>query len=179
MRRLYYLTRSIDSVDNISADLHEHGVTDWRFHIVSKDEAGLYTHRLHRASVLDRTDLVRFVERGLMIGAVFALVLILGLQLFSGFEWPLIAWIFLAAFFTLAGGWLGGFGGITGENYRIRRFHNNIEKGEYLVMVDVPRKHMEKMKQLMAENHPEARLQGETSSMNNPFVEKDGKFHVT
>lgn len=179
MRRLYYLTRSFDSLDKISADVHQHGVSDWRFHIVSKDEAGLYTHRLHRAGVLDRTDIVRFIERGLMFGAIFGFVLTVGLQVFGGIQWPLLAWIALIAFFTLAGGWLGGFGGITGENYRIRRFHTDIEKGEHLVMVDVPKKHVAKMKQIMAENHPEARPQGETSSLNNPFVESDGKFHVT
>ena len=42
MIRLFYLVSSIDSAKEISDDLHEHDVTDWRFHIVSKDEAGLY-----------------------------------------------------------------------------------------------------------------------------------------
>ena len=53
MIRLFYLVSSIDSAKEISDDLHEHDVTDWRFHIVSKDEAGLYTHQLHTASILD------------------------------------------------------------------------------------------------------------------------------
>jgi hypothetical protein len=61
MRRLFYLVSSIDSAKEISEDLHKNGVTDWRFHVLSKDEAGLYTHNLHSASVSDRTDVVRFM----------------------------------------------------------------------------------------------------------------------
>ena len=77
MKRLFYLVDAIDRVESISDDLHKEGISNWRFHIVSKDEAGLYTHRLHSASVLDKTDLARFVERGLLIGALFAIFFVL------------------------------------------------------------------------------------------------------
>ncbi|WP_156497956.1 hypothetical protein [Oleiphilus sp. HI0043] len=43
MKRLYYLSPSIDSVDQVSKDLHEHGITDWNFHIISTNEEGLYS----------------------------------------------------------------------------------------------------------------------------------------
>jgi hypothetical protein len=68
MKRLYYLSSSIESVEQVSNDLHEKGITDWNFHIISKDEAGLYSHHLHSASLIQRTDVVRFVERGLISG---------------------------------------------------------------------------------------------------------------
>lgn len=178
MKRLFYLTRSIDSVADISDDLHAEGVSNWRFHIVSKDEAGLYTHRLHRASVIDRTDLVRYVERGMMIGTLLGAAFILTAQVTGALNWPMGAWVALMGFAILAGGWLGGFGGIGAENYRIRRFHNAIEQGQYLVMVDVPKKHVATMKQLMAENHPEAQLQAEGSNHTNPFAAADGKVHI-
>ena len=38
MKRLYYLSPTIDSAEQVSNDLHEKGITDWHFHIVSKDE---------------------------------------------------------------------------------------------------------------------------------------------
>lgn len=170
MKRLFYLADTIDSVQSISDDLHDHGVSNWRFHIISRDEAGLYTHRLHGASVLDRTDLARFMERGAMIGAVIGLVAIVVLGFVMGMQWPIAAWTALFLFATAAGAWVGGFGGIGAENYRIRRFHDDIEAGKYLVMVDVPQKHLEDMKRLMSVNHPEARLQGVDSSYNQPFA---------
>lgn len=178
MKRLFYLVDCIHSVESISDDLHKDGITDWRFHIVSKDEAGLYTHRLHSASVLDKTDLARFVERGLLIGAMVAVFFVLPMALWSGLDWPPSAFVAIGLFLILAGGWLAGFGGIGSENYRIRRFHNDIEAGKYLVMVDVPKTHTEQMRALMAKNHPEAVLQGEGSSFNNPFAGADGRVHV-
>ncbi|MFC4260206.1 hypothetical protein ACFOZ5_14380 [Marinobacter lacisalsi] len=170
MKRLFYLVDSIDSVDEISDDLHKHGVTDWRFHIVSKDEAGLFRHHLHTASILDRTDLPRFVERGVLIGALAGVLVVGTLSLIIGLSFPMGAWIALFAFSVVAGGWLAGFGGIQSENYRIRRFHDDIEAGKYLVMVDVPKQDEEEMKRLMGARHPEAVLQGEGSSFNNPFA---------
>ena len=88
MKRLFYLVDAIDNVESISDDLHRDGVSNWRFHVVSKDEAGLYSHHIHTASVLDRTDLPRFVERGLIIGGLFALFFILPLSLWGDLAWP-------------------------------------------------------------------------------------------
>lgn len=178
MKRLFYLVDSIDSLEAISSDLHERGITDWRFHIVSKDEAGLYTHRLHSASVLDRTDLPRFVERGMIIGALFALFFVVPLALWGELGWPTAAFVAIGAFAIIAGGWLGGFGGISTPNYRIRKFQRDIEAGRHLVMVDVPKADLAEMKKLMASNHPEAELQGESSSFNNPFAAVDGRVHL-
>lgn len=178
MKRLFYLVDTIDSVESISEDLHERGITDWRFHIFSKDEAGLYTHRLHTASVLDKTDLPRFVERGMIIGGLFALLFVVPIAAWGGLGWPLSAYVAMGVFAVIAGGWLGGFGGIGTENYRIRKFHGDIEAGRHLVMVDVPKADAEQMKELMALNHPEAELQGEGSSFNNPFAAADGRVHI-
>ena len=172
MIRLFYLVSSIDSAKDISDDLHKHGVTDWRFHIVSKDEAGLYTHQLHTASVLDRTDLPRFVERGALIGFVLALAVLIPLSFLDVLTMPAAAWIALFAFMVAAGAWVGGFGGIQSENYRIQPFHQDIEAGKYLIMVDTPKDHAPKVKELMTKNHPEAELQGKDSSINNPFASK-------
>lgn len=178
MKRLFYLVDHIDHVQEISDDLHTRGITDGRFHVVSKDEAGLYNHHLHRASVFDRTDLARYVERGMLLGLVLGLSFILPAALYADLGWPLIAWLGMAAFAVMAGGWLGGFGGISAENYRIRRFHDAIEAGKYLVMVDVPKPLAEEVEDEMLENHPEALLKAEGSSFNNPFASADGRVHL-
>lgn len=179
MKRLFYLVDQLDSLEEISEDLHEHGVSDWRFHVLSKNEAGLYTRHVHGASILDRTDLARWAERGAIAGALFGAAFILT-AIFSGaLQLPTAAWVALFLFSTGMGAFLAGFGGISAENYRIRKYHDDVENGRHLVMVDVWREDEETMKRLMAENHPEAVLQGEGDSFNNPFVEEDGRFHVT
>ncbi|WP_404369110.1 hypothetical protein [Marinobacter sp.] len=172
MRRLFYLVSSIESAKEISDDLHREGVSDWRFHIISRDEAGLYTHKLQSAGVADRTDLVRYVQRGALVGLVLGLAFVLPLAIFGFLGLPAAAWIALVVFLAVAGGWLGGFGGIQGENYRIAPFHDDIKAGKHLVMVDVPKEHIPKVKELMKKHHPEAELEGQDSAFNNPFASK-------
>ena len=178
MKRIHYLAPTLESVEEISNDLHESGVTDWRFHIISKNEAGLYTHKLHSANILYRSDLIRFMERGLIIGGFLAACIILPLAASGLVNLPTGIWLAIGLFCTVAGAWMGGFGGITAENYKIRQYHKQIEAGTYLVMIDVKKQDVEAMEQSMAKNHPEAQLQGVISTFTNPFVEGDGKFHI-
>ncbi len=172
MKRLFYLVSSIDSAEDISDDLHRHGVTNWRFHIVSKDEAGLYTHQLHSASILDRTDLPRFVERGALAGLALAVIVVAPLAMLDLLDLPAAALVVLFCFLIAAGAWIGGFGGIGSENYRLGPYHEAIEAGKYLIMVDAHADHIPKVKELMTKNHPDAELQGWDSSINNPFARK-------
>jgi len=137
MKRLFYLVDQMDSLESISEDLHREGITDWQFHILSKDEAGLFNRSLHRASILDRTDIARYTERGAIAGALFSLTFIITAIMTGALNWPTVAWVALFVFATAAGAWLAGFGGISAENYRIRQFHDDIENGRHLVMVDV------------------------------------------
>ena len=179
MKRLYYLTYSVDSTEQISKDLHAHGVNDWRFHVVSKDEAGLFNHHVHSASILYRTDMVRFVERGVILGGLIGCAAILPLAFNNVFTLPMGAWLTMGLFSMVLGAWVGCFGGISSENYKIRRFHDAIEKGQYLVMIDAPKIQVEEIKVLMQAKHSEAQLQLEDSTITNPFAGIDGKVHIT
>ena len=158
MKRLFYLVDQMDSVEAISEDLHQEGITDWRFHILSRDEAGLFTRKLHSASLFDRTDLARYTERGAIVGGLFALAFIATAQWTQAFTMPAAAWIALFLFMVAAGAFLAGFGGIGAENYRIRRFHDAIENGEHRDPVEVRQKEEQGMQKLMVEKDGELQL---------------------
>lgn len=168
MRRLYYLAPSIDSAKEISRDLHQHGVSDWRFHILCKDDKGVTTHRLHAASALQRTDLVRILERGLLCGLVTGLLILFPAAYLKTFT--LESWMLISGFCMLVGAWVGGIGGISNSHYVTRRFDEDIERGRYLIMVDVRKQHIPLIKELMQRHHPESVLQGASSTITNPFV---------
>jgi len=174
MKRLYYLSPTIDSAEQVSNDLHEKGITDWHFHIVSKDEAGLYSHKLHSATLFQRTDVVRFVERGLMSGAVLGLLFTMPLAYIANFTFNV--WLAITFFCVLFASWAGFIGGITQENYRIQSFHEQISQGQYLIMVDVQKQHEELIRCVMAVRHPEALIQGKSSIFTNPFAADDYKL---
>ena len=177
MKRLYYLVPSMTEVQEISESLHQQGITDWRLHIFCKDEAGRYSHRLDSADVLERSELFRFMERGVIIGAVIGGCLIAALALFSSLYLPAAAWASMFVFSIIAGAWLGGVGGISSENCRVKCFGRAIGDGQYLVMVDVPKQQVEPMTARMEREHPEAKLQTVTNSADTPQAQ-NREFHA-
>jgi hypothetical protein len=171
MKRLYYLTRTLDSTERISDNLHSNGITDWHFHIISRDDAGVMRRRLHSADFWHRLDITHSAERGLLLGAVFGALIVVPMMLLSPWantvHW--LVWTSIFVFCVMAGAWIGGMAGVNMENYKIRRFHSKIDQGNYLIMIDVPRKQVDRLRSLMASQHPEAELQAIDSNYANPM----------
>jgi hypothetical protein len=171
MKRLYYLSHNIEAVDGISTALHNAGVSDWNFHVLGRDRAGLSTHRIHSTSPLHERDIIRSGERGALIGAVLGIAIALILAIADIVPTTMMGYIGLLTLivvFTLHGAWSGGLFGIQKENYRLRRFHNALEQDQFLVMVDVRAKHERAVRQLMSQ-YPDMRPVGEDATLTTPF----------
>ncbi len=167
MKRLYYLTRSIESAEQISQDLHHEGITDWHFHILSQDEAGLFKHHLHSANLIQTTDVIRFMERGAMIGLLLAVALLIPLMLIERFSVEM--WLVASVFSLLFCIWSAGIGGISKQNYKISQFSKELKAGHYLIMVDVKPKDLDHVRRIMSRYHPEAKVKGVDSPVITPF----------
>jgi hypothetical protein len=137
--RYFYLADNLDVVDRVKDILNRKGVKKWNFHVLSKDGAGVYKHHLHSANVLQTTDLWRHGERGAIIGFLLGVASALFIIGVMGFfrNYMLIASIVIIGMVTLHGAWIGGMAGVGKENYRIRRFHNDIESGRILLIIDI------------------------------------------
>lgn len=170
MKRLYYLTTNLDAVDNISQTLHDAGISDWNFHVLSKDKAGLMTHRLHSTTPFHERDILRAAERGALIGiaAGVSVALLLTATSVIPADTGFMALASLVLVCTLFGTWAGGFFGIQTENYKVRQFHAELEEGQHLLMVDVDRKHEHAIRRLMA-HHREAVPMGVDTPLVTPF----------
>jgi hypothetical protein len=177
MKCLYYLAPNLVSTHQISDDLHATGVEDWFLHIISKDEAGLKRDKLHSSNWLETTDLIRdgFIGAnfGFIVGAILAFLLIY-FQPF-GPNVPNVAAIFLVIVATLFGAWLGGLTGIDSENRKLRRFHDDIEAGKYLILIYSRKGQGEKVRAMMRERHPEARHVATDRHFINPFARVERK----
>lgn len=138
-RRLYYIADNLDTVDRAADLLQRQGIKGWNFHVLSKDEAGLYRHHLHSATPLLTRDVWRLGERGALIGLVLGIGLsLLVVGAFGFFQNRfLIAALVITVLGTLHGAWVGGMAGLANENFKIKRFHNDIETGRFLLMIDV------------------------------------------
>ncbi|MGB5306839.1 MAG: DUF1269 domain-containing protein, partial [Gammaproteobacteria bacterium] len=58
------------------------------------------------------------------------------------------------------GAWASGMIGISAPSSRLKEFESAIEKGGLLMMVDVPKKRVDEITDLVKKHHPEADVQG-------------------
>jgi len=171
MKRLYYLTHQLDAVDNISKTLHEAGISDWNFHVLSKDKAGLTTHRIHSTTPLHERDIIRSGERGALIGVSVGLCVALIIAATNALPAAAMGYFAMATLVfvcTMFGAWAGGFFGIQTENYKVRQFHEELEDGQYLLMIDVDASHEETVLKLMSLCH-DATPMGDDTTLITPF----------
>jgi hypothetical protein len=175
MKCLYYLAPNLDSTHKISDDLHEVGVLDWFLHVIARDEAGLKREHIHSSNYLETTDLIRDGLIGANLGFIGAVIAAGLVMLFEPFgpETPKVIYFFVIVVFTLFGAWVGGLTGIDNENKKLKRFHDDIEAGKYLILIYVRKEQEELVRSMMRENHAEARLGAVDSHFLNPFKRVD------
>jgi len=171
MRRLYYLAEDLETTRRVSETLLAEGLPNWRFHVLSQDEAGLYRHQIHAASLLQQLDVIHTGERWALVGGLTGLALGLLAFVTEALPWGASPWMvlivtFIGAFF---GAWQGGMVGMSRENYKIERFHQDIEDGRYLIMVDVGQEHRARVREIMNMGFPGVRYGGKDNLLVNPF----------
>jgi len=173
MKCMYYLAPSLVSTRQVSDDLHEVGIEDWHVHVISKDETGLKKDKLHSSNWLETKDLLRNGFIGANIGFIVGVLLAGGLMLFKPFgpNFPVIANFFLVVVATLFGAWVGGLTGMDSENQKLKRFHDDIEAGKYLILIYAPKGMGEKIKEMMRDRHPESRHAATDRHFINPFAQ--------
>lgn len=171
MRRLYYISDDLPTTGAISETLHDEGVTDWNFHVVAKDADGLYRHHIHSATPIQQLDIVHTGERWAMIGSVVGLMAGTAVYFTTVLPWaPNLLTIFLFVLLgALFGAWQGGMVGRGRENYKLEPFHEDIEAGRYLIMVDVDARSRARVREIMNMGFPRVRYCGKDSTLINPF----------
>lgn len=172
MKRLYYLTKNSDVAEKVSDRLHEQGITDWNFHVLSKDKADITRHHLHSTTPLQELDIVRSGERGVLAGFAVGIIVTGCMALFTslGEHTGLQAQAATILLFSLFGAWMGGLVGVSTEHYKIRRFHEQIEAGFLLLMVDVKPSQRLQVQDVIRK-FPYVRPAGEDTTVINPFAQ--------
>lgn len=181
MKRLYYVADDVLTCDRVSRTLLGEGISDWHFHVLSRDEAGLYQHHIHSATTYQQLDVIHTGERWGFVGAGVGLAVGLlawatqllpwGVDAFSVFLMSVVGGLF--------GAWQGGLVGLTRENYKIAPFHDDIEAGRYLIMVDVDDETRSRVRAIMNVGFPEVRYRGKDSTFINPLARAERIYPQT
>ena len=171
MRRLYFLVDDVEMTEQVSDTLHRAGITDWNFHAIARDSAGLYRHHIHTATPYQQRDLVHTGARWAVTATITGLLVSATLKSFQ----PLpisIDWLMVALFALICGcfgAWVGGMVGLSRENYKLAPFHEHLVAGKTLVLVDVPKAQLAETSRFMRERFPDVEYLGVDSTFINPL----------
>ena len=172
MKCIYFLTPTIATTDQVSADLHDVGVNDFYLHVICRDHAGLKRHQIHASNYFETLDIVRDGFIGAALGCLIGLAgvgLLFYTKPFEGHVVPTFVYALLVGVATLFGAWEGGLMGIDSEHKKLAKFHDDLVAGKYLLLVYVRKNREQIVLKMMREKHPEAELVAIDSHFINPF----------
>ena len=171
MNCLYYLARTLESTQRISNDVRALGVNDSLLHVISNDEAGLKKQHIHSSNYLETLDLIGDGLIGAALGVIPGVVGVALLKFFEPFgpNVPRVVYFATVAFAILFGAWEGGLTGIATENRKLAKFHDDIERGWYLILIYTPKDQEAAVREVMRARRREAEFAGADPDFINPF----------
>lgn len=158
MRRIYFLAPNIETTHKIVDELRAEGIEDRHMHILAKRDTPL--EDLPEATEFQKTDFIPALERGAALGGTTGVLAGLLALRFAGFAiagGPILG---ILVFGATIGAIMSGLAGLQVGNSRVKDYEGAIERGELLVMVDIPKERIEAISQLITKHHPTAHFEG-------------------
>ncbi|MRI33601.1 hypothetical protein EOPP23_11445 [Endozoicomonas sp. OPT23] len=147
------------------------GITHDHLHIAHKDHLGTQKRHLNDLSFLEEFDTLHSSERGFLIGIILSVMT--GFAIYEFLEGhPVASMITLFACLIVLGysTWLGGLIGSSSDNYRLQPFHDHLEQGGALVIVDLDVESEQLLKKALVREMPSVVPAGRSSTIDNPFA---------
>lgn len=159
MKRIYFLVPNIDITKRIVEELLLARIEERHIHVLAK--RGTPLEGLPEATFLEKTDFVPALEQGLAIGGLTGMVAgLVALAIPGG---PVLgggAVLVSSLAGAGIGAWISSMVGISIGNRRIQQFESAMEKGEFLMMIDVPKDRVEEIEAVIRKHHPEVECEG-------------------
>ena len=160
MKRLYFLLPDVETTRDVVRDLLLNHVEERRIHIVARE--GTPLEDLPEASEWQKSDLIPAAEKGAtaggITGALAGLVAVTvppaGLILGGG------AVLAMAAAGAGFGAWASSMVGAGMTSSRLEKFQEALEGGEILMLVDVPKRRVDEIEELIRSHHKDVDIEG-------------------
>lgn len=155
-RRLYFLLPDTASARQVVDDLLLARIEERHMHLLARDDIPL--EGLHEASILQKSDIVHGAESGLVMGGIAGIVAGLVVLAFppDGTSLNLVTVLVTAMLGAAFGTWVSSMIASSVPNSRLKAFEKAIERGQILLMVDVPPSRVAEVRDLIGRRHPEA-----------------------
>ncbi len=165
MQRLYFLVPDVGLARNIIDELLDHDVPERQIHVVARDHDALEAAELPEAGLLDESEFIPALERGLAFGGATGLLAGITALTFPPAGLVLGGGAILATSVLGAGvgAWIAGMVGASLPNTQLDRFQDALDAGQILMLVDVPKPRAEAIAELIRSQHPEVKMQDTTT----------------
>jgi len=159
-KRIYWLLPDPQSAHEVMKDLLLARIENSHIHFMARE--GLDLSGLHEANLLQASDFVRSAQMGLGLGAALgagAGVLVTFSSLANAVSKPgLVA--ALAALGAAFGAWSASMIGASAPSRRLRRFEPALQRGEILLIADVPARRVGEIEAMLHARHQEGHDEG-------------------
>ena len=160
MHRLYFLMPDTTVTHKLVNELLLSHVEERHIHVIAKE--GTPMEDLPEASLLQKSDFIPAIERGLTLGGATGLLVGLVAMTFppAGLVIGGGAVTAIAVAGAGVGSWLASMVGVSVPSTRLKQFEVAINAGEILVLIDVKRERVDEIEELVKKHHPEAEIKG-------------------
>ena len=158
MRRLYFLLPDLAVTRNVVDELLLARIEEKHIHVIAKE--GTELGELPEATLVQKSDFVPAMERGVALGGATGLVAGLVAVAMPGVVIAGGALLAMGLAGAGMGAWVSGMIGTDVPNTRLDSYREAVESGEILMMVDVPKARVDEITAAIAKHHPEAHLRG-------------------
>lgn len=154
MKRIYFLIPNIVMAKSIVNELLLERIDENHMHVLAK--RGTAMGNLPEASYLQKTDFIPAFEQGLAVGGFTGLMSGLVAMVYLGGTLPVGGMILATTIVGVVfGGLISSMLGCNVGNRQTKQYWKAIDKGEFLMMVDLPKQRIESIERIIKINHPE------------------------
>lgn len=160
MKRIYFLVPSAATARRIVGELRDARIDEEHIHVMGKE--GRPVEDLPQAGLFEASDVVPAVQRGVLLGGLTGLLAGLVVVAFPPARLALGAGAVaaLAVIGSGFGAWFSGMIGADVPSPRLKRFRKALQRGELLMLVDVPDERVDEVERLVRAHHRSARIEG-------------------
>lgn len=159
-RRLYYMLPDMPAARKFLDVLLLARIEERHMHFYAKE--GTLLPDMPEANFTQTTDLVHGAEMGVLVGGAVGLLGGILLVMFppEGLQLQMVAILATAIGGAFFGAWASGMAAAAIPNSRLKSFQGGIDRGQVLLIIDVPFRRVNEIEDLVADHHPEAKFGG-------------------
>tara|TARA_R110002110_G_scaffold383245_4_gene594672 strand:+ start:32690 stop:33196 length:507 start_codon:yes stop_codon:yes gene_type:complete len=163
MKRLYFLVPNLKVIRDITHELENTGITHRHIHALGQDSSKLDDIHVHSAGVLQTTELVSTLKKGIIFGLVLVVGIFIALFWFLPEEMKITTLGALAVFvFGFGFGiWSSGMIGLSIKDQVVEKNEDYVKSGHYIMIIDVPKSREAELTSKVVRHHPGTRVASE------------------